>query len=461
MRHEQKIVVPIALFCLLLPAFCSWLHAQSPDLTAPICGLTNDSTNHVPDALAWRSFTPPSKGGTYVDSTYGCAIKRLTDGNADGIAHHHYYSTVNPMSAADTKVFVYDEDSTWHIIDLNGNTVVPAANMPAGGNNGLLLWDRTDDAVFWMTSGNNLQRCTVSGSSVSCVTNHTFSEYGYVVNLMDSTDMTPGGWLPMVGQNIRFLNMDVFLFNPANALKSPVYTTTCVADANTNNNICLHKLIGTPNDGVVIGFFLDGSLPEEGKRLWESPWTTPLPHVQDATSNSDSGRDLNGNAVGPFAAYNDNPGPFGNCAHGWRATLITLPNTINPSNCMFDAPNVVPTHVSYRDWPARPWVVFSAMPTSASEYFNNDSNYADPSSANWSTYTNEILLVRVDAANDPTKIFRLALSHSRSQQGFWAAPRAAISWDGKYVVFDSNAAWGATGCGNLEDCTDLYLIQLY
>jgi hypothetical protein len=74
----------------------------------------------------------------------------------------------------------------------------------------------------------------------------------------------------------------------------------------------------------------------------------------------------------------------------------------------------------------------------------------DPSTANWSTYTNEIVLVRIDANNDPTKVYRLGLTHSREHQGFWAEPRAARSFDRKYVIFDSNAAWGQQVAGQSQ-----------
>ncbi len=430
-----------------------------PDLSAPLCGLSNDSTNHIPNAAAWKSFTPPAVGGTYVDSVYGCTVKRLTDGNAAGVAQHHYYATTEPMSAGDTKVLIFDENGGWHLIDLNGNTVVPSGNMPSS-NDGLFMWDRTDDNVFWGVSGNALKKCTVSGATVSCVTNHTFTEYaGYLVNFMDETDMTVNGWLPMVGQNVQGGVIDVFLWNPSTSTKSPVYTTTCTADVRTKNNGCLHKLVSTPNDGIIIQFASNGTAAEQGNRLWESPWVKPLLHVENLTDHLDSGKDLLGNEVAVLEDYADNPGPWISCINGWRPTVVTLPNV--PTGCMFDAVTNFGWHASYRDWPVRGWTLYSAEASSAAENFNNSGAYADPSSGNWTVYSNELVLVRIDAHNDASKIYRLGLTHSREHQGFWAEPRAALSFDGKYVIFDSNAAWGSTGCGSISNCTDVYLIQIH
>src|SRR6266481_7775800 len=255
---------------------------SGPDLTPPICGLTNDISNHFPNATAWRTFTPPPKGGTYVDALYGCTVKRLTDGVTDGRSYVHYYATVNPMSAGDTKILVSRADL---IIDLNGNVVVSGANMPSSNNDqSLNLWDRTNDMVFWSTQGNTLQECVVSnnspGATVSCSANHTFSEYsGYMVNIMDETDMTPNGWIPMIGQNTQGGFIDVFLYNPSIGTKSSVFNTSnaetnCSDDVNQVNGNCIHKLIGTPNDGILIELESCASGVYAGQPcniLWESP----------------------------------------------------------------------------------------------------------------------------------------------------------------------------------------------
>ena len=47
---------------------------------------------------------------------------------------------------------------------------------------------------------------------------------------------------------------------------------------------------------------------------------------------------------------------------------------------------------------------------------------------------------------------------SRSAEYYWAESRAAISRDGRYVIFDSNMNLSDTG---LNDYTDVYLIRVY
>ncbi len=135
-----------------------------------------------------------------------------------------------------------------------------------------------------------------------------------------------------------------------------------------------------------------------------------------------------------------------------------------PTSCLFDTPANPGWHVSFRAWPKRAWVVFSAQGSNNSELFNNNVNFQMPSVGGWTLYSNEIMLVRIDAANNMNRIYRLALSHSREREDYWAEPHAVISRTGNYILFGSNAAWGATGCGgdgNPTDCSDLYLIKIF
>ncbi|MGC1582366.1 MAG: choice-of-anchor D domain-containing protein [Candidatus Acidiferrales bacterium] len=452
----------------------------------PTCGLTNDVTNHVPDATSWANFVPPAVGSTYTDSGY-CAVTRVTNfkGNSAN-AGCHYYATESPLDISDAYLMLYDCNSGGWFVDAGptnsaysiGTTVLSESTLSGLWSHASEpTWDRTTAGKFWATINNSIESCTVNNSAktVSCSINHTFSEYaGYRINFMDETDMTPDGWLVTVGQNTQGGHMDVFLWNPATQTKSPVYTTQCSADVNSANNGCIHKLIATPNDGVVIQF--EGSSnPENGNELWESPFSalSPVelnsggtgPGGEGGTDHLDTGKDANGTESAIYEDYLNNPGPWGACPDGWRPTSTSLPVAGDPE-CLFDnTPNNPGWHVSWRGYPNTQFVVYSAQANqSAAEKFNNGSGYAAPSSSNWNVYTNEIVMILFGANNNAANIYRLALSHTRGNPGyFWSDPRAAEGYSGNYVVFDSNSAWGATGCGSDGggDCSDVYIIKVH
>jgi len=64
---------------------------------------------------------------------------------------------------------------------------------------------------------------------------------------------------------------------------------------------------------------------------------------------------------------------------------------------------------------------------------------------------------------DGKAIYRLAHARSRSAESYWATPRAALSRDGRYVIFSSNIAH-PNGCPAKmhvpEECTDVFLIKV-
>jgi hypothetical protein len=455
--------------------------------TPPICGIASNTSDLVPSSSSWGSFVPPAVGGTYTDAGGYCPVTRVTNfvGNSAS-AGCHYYATESPLDISDAYLMLYDCNSGGWFVDAGptntaysiGTTILSESAL--GGkwsHDSEPTWDRTTPGMFWATINNSIESCTVNNSAktVSCAINHTFSEYaGYRISFMDETDMTPDGWLVTVGQNTQGGHIDVFLWNPATQTKSPVYTTQCSADLNSANNGCIHKLIATPNDGVVIQF--EGSTnPENGNELWESPFAALSPIElnsggtgsggQGGTDHFDAGKNSSGIEVANFEDFLNNPGPWGACQDGWRPTTVAMPISGDPE-CLFDnSTNNPGWHVSWRGYPNTQFVVYSAQANgSAAEKFNNASGYAAPSTSNWNVYDNEVIMILVGSNNNPADIYRLALSHTRGNPGyFWSDPRAAEGYSGNYVVFDSNSAWGATGCGSDGggDCSDVYIIKIH
>jgi Abnormal spindle-like microcephaly-assoc'd, ASPM-SPD-2-Hydin/Protein of unknown function (DUF1573) len=435
---------------------------------APTCGISGDTSNHVP--TDWGSFVPPAKGQSYVDATFGCTVTRISDASQDdwnGSAYlpiTHGYSTVSPFNANDTYLLLSDGWGRRYVTDLKGNLVVPIANMPTGFNDGWFLWDATNPAVFYYTSGNSLMKGTISGSSASAATVHQFSEYA-AINFMDETDVSQDGAHVVVigGDNSGSSQENVFVYNFVANTKGPVYTTSCTGVINNVSNGCLHKLVQTPDNNVAIDFASDGSGPEQGLRLWSG--TFPLVTLQDLTDHMDTGYDLNGNAVfvesgnSFYTAGLTNP-----CPSGWGLDVRQLNNPTS-AVCLLD--NLPSWHVGYRGNKNQPWVVLSfddQQTRPSPQWFDNNGSYAAPTSSNWHLYDDEIMVLRVDANNNPANIYRLARGYSRTDEDFNAQLKGAISRDGKYVAFDSNMAYAHTGCpANFQtatNCSDVYVIKV-
>jgi hypothetical protein len=432
----------------------------------PTCGISGDSSNHIP--TDWNTFTPPGKGQSYVDPTFGCTVTRITDASKDVWTGSFYlplimgYATVSPFNADDTRLLLVDGWQRYFITDLIGNIVVPEGNMPVM-NQTWIMWDAANPSVFYYTLGNSMMKGTISGSTVSASTIHQFTEYP-AINFMAETDVSEDGAHVVIisGDTSGSSPENIFDYNFATNTKGPVYTTSCVGSVGLLENNCLHKLIQTADHNVIIQFSADGTGPENGNRLWAGAY--PLPHLQDTTDHLDSGYDLNGNVV--FLEVGNSyilSGESNPCPSGWG---LDVRQVYNPSSavCLFDNPPAY--HVGYRGSAQQPWagVSFFDGRSSSPEWFDNNASYTGPTSSTWLVYEDEIIVARVDANNSASQIYRVARAYSRSDEDFYAQPHAAISHDGRYLAFNSNMAYAHSGCpANFQTtggCTDVYVVKV-
>ncbi len=433
---------------------------------APICGHSGDTLVRVPPN--WTTFTPPDAGTTYVDPVFGCTLKRLTNSSLeetlpDGThpSLMNYYSTFSPINATDTMLLVFSNNGAWRLKDTDGKTVVPAANMPPM-NNGHPIWDAADGRVLYYTFQNALYSGTVSGNSVRGEALHIFGEYRGIVS-PDAADLSQDGdHIALVGQNPNS-TMDIFVWSLRRQEKSSVYTTACTLAGDITATVqpgCVHKLQLTGNNLLSIEFAANGSGTEQGLRLWNGSELVPL---QNQTSHYDTGYDLSGNSIyvsmGNSWSLNGISSP---CPSGWGLDVRLL-EELHSAQCLLD--QQPSWHISYRGSVSQPWIAISFFDTrpSGPEFYGINKHFQAPSATNWQLYEDEIILARIDANNNHGLIYRLAHARSRSVEGYWSQPHAAISRDGKYVIFTSNMA-NPNGCpasmyvGN--ECSDVYLIRV-
>jgi hypothetical protein len=438
--------------------------ASGPSATPnPICGQQDDKQVHVP--ADWATLIPPAVGHSYTDSTFGCEVTRLTASGAeeelsDGThpSFMNYYSTFSAVNAADTMVLIVADNGSWRVKDIKGNLIVAPGKMPTM-NNGHPVWDTPNGNTFYYTVGKTLNSATISGKSVKSNALYTFQEYSSIVS-PDAADLSQDGdHIALVGENPNH-TMDIFVWSLHGHNKTSVYTTNCkVADsvAQTPQPGCLHKLQLTANNLLSIEFAEDGSGAEQGLRLWDGG---TLISWQNTTNHYDTGYDLSGDPV--YIASNNSatlPSFTNPCRSGWGMDVRQLRH-LSSAICLLD--HQPSWHVSYRGNKSQPWAALSFFDDRkpGPELFDNERDYEAPSSKNWRLYEDEIMLARVDGG----AVHRLAHARTRSVENFWASPRAAISRDGKYVIFTSNMAY-PHGCpANMHvanDCTDVYLIKSF
>jgi hypothetical protein len=408
----------------------------------PKCGKLNDTNVHLPPN--YDTFTPPAKGQSYTDPVFGCKITRVTDAIAMGwVEATHFYNTVTPFNADDSYLFLYG--SAPIIVDSSGNVVVSESNMPAT-NSSIEVWDTTNPKVFYYTNGNQFIKGTISGTppnaTVTPTVLATFTQYSSAV-IPGDMDISNDGlhiWLTNaldMGGNQYTADVFPVTLNAGNG------NATSAAMGTVMSGVTYHKLQIVPNNGV--------SVEGNGNRTIYNPNGTVYEVPGGGTNaHTDWGVDGSGKMVATSIWY---AGTSQNgCPSGWGYSLLDLASN-SVRLCLNDGiqNGGNASHNSARDTAAGHWIVFSdddsgSCPSSSYWCFNNPTNMSG-----WGLYTGEILIW-----DDLGNTVRLAHHRSRSDENYWAQTRAAISRDGKYIVFDSNYNQSNTSSGT--NYTDVFVI---
>lgn len=401
-----------------------------------LCGARDDGLAHPPPRF--NDFMPPNKGESYIDPQYGCAVVRLTDAKSQfKLSVHHEYSTISAVNQNDTRVMLITEWGQGAIVDMAGNVVVEPRDFPAI-NAGNVPWAIRPSDAFYYTKGNTLYRGLISGHAVKSTALHAFAEYP-TVTIPDEEDLSEDGdHLWIVG------GKQAFLYTISTGATGPR------VDIGAKDAGCgWHKIQITPSNKMLITWSCNGARIGGGQEIYNTGGTLYW-HMFDNSLHTDVGRDLNGNEI---AIVDRIPDTYKDaCPSGGGADVIGLdpPHSVF---CLVDL-NWASSHISYRD-SSQGWVVISLFDQgTCPDYscFAPQHLHSDWPTA-WRHLYEEVVLVKIDGS----AVVRLAHHRSRSAEYYWAQSRAAISRDGRYVIFDSNMDLQNTGLNNYSD---VYMIKV-
>ena len=161
--------------------------------------------------------------------------------------------------------------------------------------------------------------------------------------------------------------------------------------------------------------------------------------------HSDRGRDINGDEIIIISAANDLSPPAGCSTSGVEKVRLSD----SQKTCVMPLFWGDSTHMSVNNVDGHPWVLVSNT-----EYLVDSAAPAPSLPVDWEdlwgVYFNELTLVKLDGS----EIIRLAHHRSRVLDNYYHQPRASLSRDGRYVLFDSNF-----GLSPISNYTDVYLID--
>ena len=416
------------------------------------CGLLDDGEIHI--ATNYTTFTPPTQvGGSYVEpvlvgaGSTGCTIQRMTDSWPNTV--HHEYSSMRPFNLDNTLLLLYeDPGGNFSVIDRNGNVIVPPGSFEFSGNGSEPRWSRDISNVLYYHINNQLKKTTVSAAPCCYEVVHTFTEYSSLKGGGKGDLSDDGDHFVLIGTKPDG-TQDAFLYTISTDTKGPVLNFDRgyhYFDVTHNNNIIANWGVNDPNS--------HGGTPFTGMELFDSNMNF-LRQVLPFDQHADRGVDLNGDEIIVYVADSD---PDVNlttwtCGQG-NTGIVKVRLTDRLKTCLLQRPLFMSAHVSVNN--AGGWVLVSFADARSPGTSNDPAalpmNWQDL----WRVYENELILMKLDGS----QVRRLAHHRTRNiingVESYWAVPRAALSGDAKYVVFDSNYAQNTS----VPDYTDVYMILM-
>lgn len=455
---------------------------------------------------------PPAAGATFTDTSLGCSFTRLTNGyedNSRGVSHE--YTNMSPFNSDSTLILV-DRSANYHwtVLDLDGNVI------RTGIQGDQLRWSTIDPDVFYYHNSQGNQVYTYDVSTGTATLSKTFSAYASIEFGGDDGDISDdGNYLAIKGKKLDAAGecddpesgahfFEAFLIDVRDwsTQSTPIRLScdeqdSCQITPLTNNLLCA----GPSGFSLYKGF--QGTYYGAPKNSGEL-----IRDVFSPVGHNDVATDLDGEEVVVVMRYDD---PTGGC-NGPGIEKINIRTSAR--TCLRSLPYDVPdgggpggVHVSVNNVNGHPWALISNYTTG----FRADNDLVLPvnSACNypacsltgcrvegnpnadwqcmWGPYHNEMFLLKLDG----TQLHRLAHHYARqdtddpsvgncscgAQIGcpadpvcplacstapagadlidvIQSQPRAALSRDGQYVLFDSN--FGQQPCLRYKD---VYLMK--
>jgi hypothetical protein len=439
--------------------------------TPVVRGIPQSNTSPMP-APNYTTFLPPAKGGTYIDQNFGCPITRLTDGPVDygkGKAVHHFYSSMTAMNSNDTYVIVLRSDDEWYVIDISGRVIVQPGGAfgEVSGGGSPPLWSISEPKTLYWEAGNKLVKGVINSAkgTVTKTTLHSFTQYKnvYIGGPNSETDVSvDGDHLPVVGVDSS-KNQWLFAYT--------ISTDTVSAALNVGTRGYDYVTVAADNSIIINwgGSETTACSNEcyKGQEIYDPMTMAYQRQIVAWDAHAARWRDLNGDSVIVTFTSGSADLPFPNGATDSFGTpcypgIIKVRTTDGQQTCLMNYARWATRGSSLPMWNTDfhvsiggGWALVNFLDTS---HPGGTASYPLP--ANWQDlwilpYLNEVCLVRLDGS----RIIRLADTRGTSTD-YWKTPRASVSRDGKYLVFDSDYGIEMPAGIRANDYTDVYLIKI-
>jgi len=395
-------------------------------LLAPVGAFAYSIDHELRLPVDYFTLVPPAVGHSYLDPAFGTAIRRISDarnqpnsggtGNVAFIVHE--YSTMSPFNQDDSRLLLVHQ-SYFALYDGDGRYQkdlpfdISASSEPR--------WSRRDPNLLYYVSANRLMSYDVAAGLRTVV--RTFPEYAKVDGRGESDICFDGDHLVLVGDT-----REIFVYELSTDTKGPGLDAT----GHPFDSVYI-----APGDQIIVSWYQTGSGRYAGMELYDRDMGF-LRQLATVNGHKDVGRDTDGQAVLFWMNAADPQAPA-DCQNG----IVKIRLADAQRTCVLSLGWGMAGHVS--------------APDDGGWFFVSTYAPGDPLpvASQWRPYTAEVLQVRADGS----EVRRLAHHRSRPLNDYWYTPRAAVSRDGRRLVYSSNYGL-PTILGYDRNYSDVYLVDV-
>lgn len=392
------------------------------------CGLSDTQIHVAPN---YTSFAPPAVGASYADATFGCIVTRVS---AAGMMHE--YANISPINADDTLIEEVTPGGVWTIADLTGKAVV--SNLPwAGGGGG--RWSLTDPRLIYYHTTNALMalRINCDGTTSSSLI-QSFPQYTALAFGGGEGDFHDGDHVVLLGSATGVRDLLVYQISS----RQTVATLSVYGKSFGEGYL-------TPSNQVVINWGNRGTAHcTNGPCFYGfEVYSQTLQYERSLTRAGQHAVTFGWNGK-EYLAHVDADGTI--CS-GSHQGIVVIDINVGVSSGVCLMSNLLPWTASVHVGASKlntGWIVVShtdyeasgsaSVPLATNWNLPTQTWNNQPTAAGyWGPGSNEIDLIHPDGTS-----YRRIVHHRSRPNGanYWHIPRAAITRDAQYVVFDSDFA---------------------
>ncbi len=396
----------------------------------PTTGWPDDGLVHLPPE--YNTFVPPPLGITFTDLAYGTKIYRMSKGlDQFNSSAHHEYSTMSPFNKNNTLVLLLNDKNGFYMTDRFGEIIFSTETLGIGGLAEPRWSPRLADTFYYHIGNQLMLFDTYEGKARTL---RTFTQF---------SSITFGGGEGDISED----SDHIVIIGDQTLAGLYEFSTDSLSPMLNFNNRKFDYFDVTPNNKVIVRWDEEGTERFQGFELFDSRMNF-IRQVVPFGAHADRSHDINDDEILIMLASND-PKPPPGCENN-GIEKIRLSDS--QKTCILPLDYDSEVHISANRFKGslNPWVLVSTTDNQHSTAAPFNALPADWQ-ARWKVKYNELILVKLDGS----EVRHLAHHRSRELDDYWFLPRAAISRDGAFAIFDSNF-----GQQPFYYYTDVYWINL-